>query len=343
MRMLRRFLMVVVFAGIIPATGPEALAQSTGDLATLERELEATDMIIHRAAEMARDAGNVQAAELVKKAVETQAQARHSFASNNLAGVRILTMAARKMAQRAIALMHSPDGRGDRVQAELERTDELLSRAREHLDPASPESAHSFLTAAQHQQEKAWQLFRSNELRPALRMTLQVRNMLKKLTARLGHDNPDRLNAILTRVEALVEKANAAALAGGNPRALRLAARATEMLKRAKEFIANEQMQPARRHLEQAGKLARQALRHGDDQSPTLDDAMRRYESMFDQLRDMLSESPNPAAERLLEESREHFDLAVELAAEGEDKMTQAQAEMRLATRLLQQARKIFR
>lgn len=340
MSTLRRFLMILFYAGVIPLMGSEALAQSTGDIANLERELEATEMIIHRAAEMARDAGNAQAAELVKKAIEVQTQARQSFAAGRFAGARILTSAARKMAEKAIALMHTPDGRGDRVQAELERTDEFLGRAREHLDPSSPESAHSFLAAAQRQQENAWQLFRSSELRPALRMTLQVRSMLKKLAARLGDTDPDRLTALLSRVEALVEEASQAS---DNPAARRLAVRATEMLNRGKEFLANGQIPPARRHLEQAGRLARQSLRRGENNTPTLDEAVRRYEAMFDQVTELLSQNPNPAVEKLLLESREHLNLAVELAAGSEENTTKALAEMRLANRLLQQARRMLR
>lgn len=343
MDMMKRILVTAFFAGMVGTMGVEAMAQGPSDLANLEREIENTQVLIQRAADMARDAGNAQAAELVKKAQEVQHQARQSFGNGRFEAARIMTTAARKLAAKAISLMQNPDARGDRVQAELERTDDLLSRAREHLEPSSPESARTFLAAAHRQQEQAWQLFRSSEIRPALRMTLQVREMLRKLAARLGDNNTDRIEALLKRTEDLVGQANDAALAGGNQAALRLAGRATEMLNRAKEFIAQGRAQAAKRHLEQAGNLARQSLRQGENGAPSLEDAARRYEAMFDQVRDMQGQTENPAVERLMGESREHFNLALELAASVGDNNTQALAEMRLAHRLLQQAREILR
>lgn len=343
MEMMKRILMIALFAGTIGAMGVDAMAQSVTDLANLERELENTEALIQRAAEMAHDASNAQAAELVKKAIEVQTQARQSFANSRFEMARILTTAARKLAAKAIGLMQNPDARGDRVQAELERTDDLLGRAREHLDPSSPESAHTFLAAAHRQQEQAWQLYRASEIRPALRMTLQVREMLRKLAGRLGDINTDRLEALLKRTEDLVAQANDAALASGNPAALQLAGRATEMLNRAKEFLTQGQAQAAKRHLEQAGNLARKSMRQGEQGTPGFEDAVRRYETMFEQVRDMQGQTENPAVERLMLESREHFNLALELAAAAGEPTPQALAEMRLAHRLLQQAREILR
>ena len=91
----------------------------------------------------------------------------------------------------------------------------------------------------------------------------------------------------------------------------------------------------------QAHNIAERVLSAAADQ-PSQDEfetAARQYESQAMHVQERLGVRPDPLVLQLMEESREHYRLARELAGSGEDRLWQAMAELRLATRLLNQAR----
>ena len=320
----------------------QALAQGTGNMATLERELERTETVLERAAELARGAGNAQAGELVKRAIEIQTEARISFRNGNWEISRVRTVAARKLAERAIALLMRPDERLERVESELERTDEMLFRARERIGPSAPETAHTFLESANRQQQQAWEMYRGSQLRPALRLTLRVREMLRKLAAQLSQADPARFEAMYRRTEDLVTRALEKASGSGVQTMMEQAERAREMLRLAQQDFEEGHPGVARRNLDQAHRIAQRVMRAGENRV-TVEDFERlaqRYEARFEVVGRLLADNPDPTAGGLMNESQEHYRLARELAPRSGDDLKRAMAEIRIAARLLERAQK---
>jgi len=344
MKTVIRFPALALVMALTLAAAGDALAQGTGHMLEIERELERTEQMIRRTADLARDAGNARAVELIQRAMELQMRARNRFRNNEMEMARANTMTARTLVQRATAMLLNPEERADRVEHELRRTDEMLSRARDHVGPAAPETVLSLLEFAQRQQEQSWELLRGGSLKPALRMTHQVREVLRKLAALAGAANPERLQAEYQRTAELVETALVAARETANDRAMQMAEQAEEMMRRGHILMEEGKPHAARRHMEQARKLAKHALSltgPGGGQG-TFEAATERYERMYERLAARLQESRNDAALDVLAESREHYRLARELATAGGESLQRANAELRLAFRLLERVRNLL-
>jgi hypothetical protein len=319
----------------------EALAQGHEQWASLERELERTEEIIKRAADLARGATNLQVADLVQRAMETQLGARKAFRNGLFKLAVTQTGVARQLAERAIALLQQPDERSERVEHELEQTDEMLRRAAEQVRPGTPETVHTLLEAGHRQQDQAWELFRAGSVRPALRMTLQVREMLRKLAAQMHRLDPGELQRLLQKTEDLVARALEAAHSAERARMIRMAEQAQDLLMSGQQHAQEGYLVRARRQLMQAGSVAERVLRAAADlpSQSEFETAARQYESQAMRLEKRLRMHPDPPAQQLLDESREHYRLALEFSNRGEDRLWQAMAELRLAMRLLNQAR----
>jgi len=329
---------LTVIAGLLLST--PAYAQG-GDMGSrLEQELQRTEEIIQRAMELVRDAGNAQAGLLVKKAIELQAEAHNSFRNGRWAICANQTKLARELAQRAMGLLQRPEERLERVELELERTDEMIQAAREKGSPDWPETALALMAGVQRQQEKAWEFYRATQLRPALRLTLQVREMLRKLDHQMSGTDPRDMRARIEQVSDLVGRAFREAEESGQTHRIQLSERAREILMRARERLADGRLRAAHQHLEQAERLANQALRlENRERGPEEFEAdMGRYEARLEQLQLRLVDYPSREATRLVEESMEHHRLAREQATAEDGTLERAMAELRIAMRLLERA-----
>ena len=340
MKTATRFVLLVVLLSAVAIS--TAIAQSPGDL-TLQRELERTDEILRKASELVAAANNAQAAELLESALGIQEQAHVAFRNGFPEVARIRTMTARGLANRIFALLLDPEERADRVEQELQRTDDMLSRARDVLGPQSPDISRTLLEGALKHQSQAWELFRAGSHRPALRMTLQARELLNKLRLQTEEFDPARLEEEFRRTEELVARAMDAAKTGSS-RVVQLAEQASDLLRRAHEFVSDGRYLAARHHLTQAQRLAHRSLRLGNGEED-VDDFERlseQYQAGFARLSEGLSQSPNEGAAQLAQESQEHFRLAQELYQAGPESEERAFAELNLALRLLNKAKDLL-
>ena len=327
---------------ILPLGLPAAMAQGPGDV-NLQRELERTDEILRKASELVGAANNAQAAELLASALEIQEQAHVAFRNGFNDVARIRTMTARGLANRILALLLDPEERADRVEQELQHTDDMLAKARDFLGPQSPDMSRTLLEGALKHQSQAWELFRAGNHRPALRMTYQAREMLNKLRLQTEEFDPARLEEEFRRAEELVARAMEAAQSGTS-RVVQLADQASELLRRAHEFVSDGRYLAARNHLSQAQRLAHRALRlaSGEGGEDNFERLSEQYQAGFERLSERLGQSPNEGAAQLAQESQEHFRLANELYQAGSESEERAFAELNLALRLLNKAKDLL-
>ena len=136
--------------------------------------LERTDDLIARATEIVSGTENLQAQSELGFAVRLQAEARSEFGAGHYAIALDLTRRARLHADKAIAIVQGlPDP--DRVLAQLERTRELLERARERVAECDVDRARALLRAAVEMQARAEASAREGRYLAALQLTMSAR------------------------------------------------------------------------------------------------------------------------------------------------------------------------
>src|SRR2546422_3244905 len=171
----RRTLMTLV-AALLAWSAVPASAQTHDDvLVAIER----TDDVIARAQDIVGASDNREAQSELTLATGLQANARIEFAANHDLLAIDLTRRARLHAEKAIALVNGlPDP--DRVLVQLERTRELLDRARERIEECDLDRARAMLRAAFEIQARAEASAQDGRYLAALQLTMSARERAQR-------------------------------------------------------------------------------------------------------------------------------------------------------------------
>jgi hypothetical protein len=214
---IRIFTFIAALGVALSATAVRpALAQDTPSTDLVQAALDRTDMRIEQAESLVMGSDNEQAGLQLSAAVDLQARAKSAFGSAELALAYHLTIEARGHADQAIAIIKNlPDP--DRVKAQLERTRELLERAKERIEECNNDRARALLRAAFDIQLRAEEAARNSHYLVALQLTVNARE--KAQTAlrlcNLAENLQEaaeraimRTDNILTRVQEAIEGCN---------------------------------------------------------------------------------------------------------------------------------------
>ena len=233
----------------VVALGGPASAQTREDV---QVALDRTDDLIARATDIVSGAGNAQADIELAAAVRLQADARAAFGAGSYRLSLDLTYRARLRADRAIALVRGlPDP--DRVLVQLERTRELLDRARERIEECDNDRARALLRAAFEIQARAEASARDGRYLAALQLTMSARERAQR-ALRMCHAEENLREA-----------------------AERALTRTDELISRARDLVADHGGDPARRSLERAVDLEAEAW--GEFRAERFDAALRLTQS----------------------------------------------------------------
>lgn len=199
----------------LAVVSPSVNAQTAEDV---QRALERTDEKIAQAEMVLAGSDNAQAQTEVEAARALQAQARGTYDQGLTASgevqVRLfrqsldLTLRARLRADRAISLIRGlPDP--DRVLMQLERTRELLERARERIEECDVDRARALLRVAFEMQVRAEAAAKDGRYLAALQLTMSARERaLRALRLCNREDNlRDAAERALTRTDELISRA----------------------------------------------------------------------------------------------------------------------------------------
>jgi hypothetical protein len=213
---------LVAIVLVAPARAQDTRAQLQGEIEKTDRRIEQAESLV--------SATDVEAARFeLSKAVEIQTQAKSEFAAAHGRNALDLTLRARQHADRAIAIVRQlPDP--DRVLAQLERTRELMERARDRIEECNDDRARAMLRAGFEMQQRAEQQARDGRYLAALQLTTSARERTLR-ALRVCHLE-----------ENLKESAG---------RALR---RTDDVLLRARDVVAAHGNEPARAALGRAAK-----------------------------------------------------------------------------------------
>ena len=247
---------------------PVAAQDITGD--RVQVALERTDARIELATSVVAGSNNVEARAELDAAVSLQAQARdalsQALAATGDLQLRLLrraidlTLRARAHADRAISLIQGlPDP--DRILGQLERTREVIERARERIADCDQDRPRALLKVAVEMQIRAEAAARESRYLAALRLTMSAREralralrmcnaqeriqessdralrrtdeVISRVRDALGEHAPERARDLLSRAERVQAEAYAQFKAGHVEGSLRLTLSARNMAQRA--------------------------------------------------------------------------------------------------------------
>ncbi len=249
----------------------------------------------------------------------------------------ILVVSAAEVAAQA-------DLQADRLRAELERTDEVIDRAKEAVRSTNVPAAALALQEAIDLQQGAWGAYRNRRMLMASRGTMQARELAKQALVRCRVTEQGE-SVVLSRLELAAELLQRAGEVVGDGQTERLSAlysAAKDNLNRAWEFYRSHRYRPALKLANQVNKAAREMLDIGNRHARRAGEFERLSETVSENLQ-KLQESfvgcTSDEARQLSQQAEKRFDLARALANEGE--VEQAMRSLQDARRLAVEASRL--
>lgn len=256
----------LVFVGLL-CLGLAGAPTASAQLLTRERTEEAlnrTDQRIDAADVLLAAADNSQADAELAVARDQQQQARAEF-SRGEARYRAsmdLTLRARARADRAIALVKGlPDP--DRVLVQVERTREILDRARDRLQECDRDPARSLIGIATDLQRRAEGAVSESRYLAALQFTLGARERVFRALrlCNLEVDEGESAERALARTDEVIERARTRADESGGEPERRQIERAGLLQAQARDRLRAGQPGPSMRLTLNARAIAHGVLR----------------------------------------------------------------------------------
>ena len=221
-----------------------------------------TDRHIEEAQSLVTGSNNANAQLELNAAVDLQSRARNALSANLLGIALRLTFDARAHADRAIAIIRGlPDP--ERVLAQLERTREILQRARDRIEECGNDRARSLLRAAMELQSRAEAAARDSRFLAALQLTMSAREKAFRALrlCKVEEGLADAAQRALGRTDEVISRARDAVTEHGGEAARQALARAQELQEDAyREFRAGH-YEASLRLTQSARAFANRALR----------------------------------------------------------------------------------
>lgn len=308
----------------------------------VQAELEKTDRLIERAADAVRAAGSVEGRERIERAYELQKLAWQAYRFGFSRKALALTKSAREQAEKALALAQTTSTSNGAIERELDRTDEILAKARDIIGSCQDQKAISLYERAASTQTEARGYYRGNRLRIALRASLNARETCKRSIEICSRPDAhsDEVEAELRRTDELILRAaeTSSELPVVGPVA-KLLEDARAIQSSAWESFKLGNLKTALAQTLKAREVALKALKALETESKP-ERVLRLIEStdkLISKVREGLSDSPDAEVDKLADAAVEHQKRASDLLEKGdiEAAMVDAKAAQELARKAL--------
>lgn len=277
--------LLILVAGLLLVMAP-VLGQS--EMLVRDRlmgELDRTDDILTRAREVVIATNSPQAKVIYDKAVTLQAQALEQFQLGPAGGhwnfSSKLTLQARLRAQEAIAAGRDSQQNETALLRRLERAQDLLDQARGAFGQADHSSLESLYLSAERNLERAWEFFRQQHFRAALKLTNQVERTAEKMLQTLNREVQRDLNyeRQVENARQYLDHVRDQIIGCESPSALQLIDQAEQSLRQALQYESEGNREASLRALQQSREAGTQATRECRGENNLL----RRYERLLNQ------------------------------------------------------------
>lgn len=168
-----------------------AIVRGLPDPDRVVTQVERTREILERAREPLEACDHPRVRPLVRVAVEMQARAEAALGESRFLAALQLTMSARERIFRALRLCRIEESMSESASRALQRTDDVLDRARAILEGVADGAARQALGRAEVIQGDARAEFRASRFEASLRLTQSARAMAHR-AIRLAEGDPAR-------------------------------------------------------------------------------------------------------------------------------------------------------
>lgn len=306
----------------------------------IEDELHRTDEAVQRAAEIVRESQSQRANELVSHASAVQLEAWERFRSGRLVIAGQLTLQARELAVRSITLAREDSSLRNRAAREGEKAERAWQQAREQLSDRPSSHAIRLLDEARSQMERGRLQFQEQHYEAALRLAVSAQSLIRQA---LGSGTGGSASVVsvareLERTDRLIDRVEEVVRESRNAEAIRLLARANEVQATAHNEYREGHPRLALAATKEARALASRAhsLVRGPIDAAGVEKTLTETNRILAQARDVVRDSGDDRAMRLLEKAQEHQARALEHFRESE--LRRALAETRVARSLARRA-----
>ena len=152
-----------------------AIVRGLPDPERVQVQVERTAELAERARDRMADCTETRAKALLRVGQEMQLRAEAAVGQSRYLAALQLTMSARERILKAMRLCNVSETLGENAARALQRTDEVLTRARERLGDDAPPEARRALDRAQSLQAEAQAEFRAQHFEASLRLTHTAR------------------------------------------------------------------------------------------------------------------------------------------------------------------------
>lgn len=331
------FLMLLIVAGAILCLTDKAFAQIRWEV---EKELDRTDRVIERAKEAVAESRNPKAQYLLKLAMDLQGKAKEAFDGERFWLAAKLTLRAREKAFEAIGVTKRSEENENLVLKAIERTDQIIAKAKEKVFLADNQRAFSLLEVAIRNQQRAKEFYHEHKLKVALKLTLKARESAKKSIELAEQKNKLERFARkeLERTDKLIHKASPVIKGSGNPRAQDFFGKGVDRQERTKDLFRQKRFESAIKNTQKARDFVLKALKIVEE-NPTpkmVEKVIRRNDDLINKVRPQIRTSGNQEAIELFEDGLSHQEKAKKYLEDGKLKAALAQA--KVARRLITKA-----
>jgi hypothetical protein len=299
-----------LLSALIVFSATASLAQTDLQIEKLRVELERTDEVIDRAKEAVRAANVPVAVVALKQAIELQHGARERYQHRQFLMAYELTLKARELAKNALVRSRLTEQGETVVLRTLEQATELLERAKESMTHGPDGRLWTLYESAKDNLNRAWEFYRAQRYRPALKLANQVKEAARKILEASNREM--RMYAEFERrfeaVGEVIERARDNVAECGNEASQSLLEQAVNAYQRSRELASQHQFDAALRNLQKAHRMAIEASK-GCNGVGALD---RRYERLKNEAGRVSEMIPldNDAARKLLNQVYDQFELA---------------------------------
>lgn len=262
--------LLLALVATLHAAAPARAQDLTGDRVRIA--IERTDVRIELARSLVATSGNADARIELDAATSLQAQARdaldQALATSGDLQLRLLrraadlTFRARGHADRAISLVQGlPDP--ERVLAQIERTRELIERARGRIEECNNDRAQALLAVATEMQSRAEGAARESRYLAALQLTLSARERALRALRMCNMEESlqEAAERALKQTDDLIARAREVVGDQAPARAAELLARAERIQSEAYSQLKADHAEACLRFTQSARNMAQRAIR----------------------------------------------------------------------------------
>ncbi|MCP4704887.1 MAG: hypothetical protein GY865_09780 [candidate division Zixibacteria bacterium] len=319
MKKLPKMLIVTLVIAVLIPSFVYSQQQQQQTRNRFDQEFGITNEVINQARNIISSSGIDKGSELLKLAEKIQTQSRNMGMGGNFTSGIILTKSARDKAKNAALLNRQSNENENLVRRQIEKTDKLLDRVRANMPNDVGNKIESLYNTAQENQRRAREFYHNQQLRPALKLSRQVENRLKRLIERVKETNGDqdrlrnqieRLENKIIRVENLMENC-------GNNQAEQILNEVRNRFAKIKsnqDNIGFKAIENRLRGMNQRLNSAIEMCQDNDIQTEKLN----RLKADFDRVAGLIRESGDKRAQKLLKTANKNLNKAERFCLSGD-------------------------